>query len=93
MVKQLTQKTAIAVLSSKRGKKKGNKNSSLKKGASSGSAPVSGNAQPSYSVSLPISTTALPPGAGPPMSSGPTGGGASVSRRSSSRAKRGRRGK
>lgn len=70
MAKQITQKTAIAALSYKSGKNKGKKNASLKQGSSSGSAPVGGNARPSYTV-MPVSVIALPPGKGPPMSSDP----------------------
>lgn len=70
---------AIAAASYKAGKKRATKkNTSLKRGASRGRTSSGGNAQPPY-TSIPSSTVALPPGAGPPMSSTQAGGKASTS--------------
>lgn len=70
---------AIAATSYKVGKKRAaKKNASLKRGASKGKTGTGGNVQPPYTI-IPSSTVALPPGAGPPMSSTQTGGRASTS--------------
>lgn len=66
---QIVTKVAIAGAAFKAGKAK---NSKLKQAAHTGQAPVKDprSAPPGFAA-VPVSTTALPPGSGPPMSSTP----------------------